>query len=214
MINSADKFWGLARAGRWDQIRYWLWSYWAGLDFSKVTVERRALSYVWSGQSSGSGGPVLLDVLEHLEIPPGCSIIDIGSGKGAAMITLLESEKFEEVCGVEVSTDMVRIAERNLNKLGLKRWRLWAGDASYFSDELDAFNFIYMFNPFPATVMRYFLHNLRQSLTRNSRWLDLIYANPECDEDLVASELFDDVEEFRPLGAPVPIKLYRRWNHG
>ena len=63
------------------------------------------------------------------------------------------------------------------------------GDAGGY-EGLDLFAHIYMFNPFPSTVMQEVLTNLGSSLARAPRDVTLVYGNPVWHETIMASGLF------------------------
>jgi hypothetical protein len=110
------------------------------------------------------------------------SFIDIGAGKGRAM--LLASEfNFREVVGVELHPELARRCRRNL--------RLWqaahADTAPLRLVEGDATEFtfppgpcvVYMFNPFEAPVVRRFLRTIEAQFADRKGDLDILYVNHE-----------------------------------
>jgi cyclopropane fatty-acyl-phospholipid synthase-like methyltransferase len=142
-----------------------------------------------------SGGPELAKMLSALSIDRGDIIVDIGSGKGGAAITMARFA-FASVVGVEISQQLVAIAQANVAKLKLgNRVHFICSDASQFTD-LDQFSYVYMFNPFPCSVMSGFLQNIAASLTRRPRLLRLIYAHPICHDLIVETQLFHLVKTF------------------
>ena len=177
-----------ATTGRFDYYRYALWVRWKRLDFGPVPLAKLGLSYDRSEQHSASGGVFLADVLRRIEIPPGSRVVDLGCGKGSAACTLARFP-FDEIAGVELSAPLVRIAEANAEKLRLKNLTFFVSDAAEFED-LDRFTHIYMFNPFPASVMQDVTKNLARSLARAPRRLTLIYFFPVCHDVIMGSGLF------------------------
>jgi SAM-dependent methyltransferase len=177
-----------ATSGRFDYYRYALWVRWKGLDFGPVPLAKLGLSYARSEHHSASGGVFLADVLQRIEIPPGSRVVDLGCGKGSAACTLAKFP-FEEVAGVELSAPLVRIAEANARKLRLTNLSFYVSDAAEFED-LDRFTHIYMFNPFPASVMAEVTKNLADSLRRTPRKLTVIYFFPVCHDVIMNCGLF------------------------
>ena len=115
-------------------------------------------------------------------------MLDLGSGKGGAVIALSKFP-FEEIVGVEISPELVRVSIENVARLGLKNARYVCGDATRFTD-LDRFMHIYMFNPFPYKVTEVVVQNIAESLQRTPRDLVLIYKAPYHHEILVKTGLF------------------------
>jgi SAM-dependent methyltransferase len=140
---------------------------------------------VWS---SSSGGPSLAYVLRKLAINCTDSIIDIGCGKGGALITLSDFQ-FGKIAGVELSYKLVCVAKENLEKLKIKGIETFCCNATEFNG-YDEFNYIYMYNPFPDKIMIYFLQVLQASLQRKPRELIIIYKCPACHDLLIRSHMF------------------------
>ena len=135
-----------------------------------------------------SGGPHLKRVLKTLDIQRSDRALDLGSGKGGAALTL-SMFPFSEIVGVEISDNLIGIAEANVAKLGLKNVHFVSCDAGKFTD-LDRFTHIYMANPFPHPVVKEVMDNLSASLYRRSRDLTLIYCHPVCHDAIMDSGLF------------------------
>lgn len=137
----------------------------ADLSLSSKTVKPRQTS-----------GFELESAVETLGITGSDSIIDLGCGKGAAIIRLSKFP-FARIDGLEHSEDWVRIARKNLSRLGLsRRSDIYCADAAKFCD-LDGYSHVYLFNPFPLPVLRSVLENLRSSLINRPRTLTIIYNN-------------------------------------
>lgn len=143
---------------------------------------------------ANSGGLHLEKVLMALKITPKDSIIDFGSGKGGALITLARYP-FARILGVEISPELVAIARDNLGKLGIGNVAMVTADAADFTD-LDAYNYFYLFSPFPGSVMSRVIRNIGDSLARAPRKGIIIYFNPEFHEAVVTGSPFVKVNEF------------------
>lgn len=178
----------LLAAGRFDYFSHAMWVRAKGLDFSPASLEELGLREERSVHHSASSGAYLREVLGELEIPPGSKAMDLGSGKGAALCILAEFP-FDEVVGVEISRQLVAVAQANVYQLGFKNVRLVCCDAGEFN-EYDGITHLYMFNPFPEVVAREVIKNLAGSLARRSRAFTLIYYYPTCHELLMESGLF------------------------
>jgi SAM-dependent methyltransferase len=164
------------------------------IDLKTITIDRLNLSAEQSHSYSDSGWEHLQRVLSALEIGPEDAIVDFGCGKGGALI-VLAAYPFARIAGVEISPELVAIARKNLARLKIDNVELVQGDARDFS-ALDAYNFVYFFNPFPCRVMAGVMVNLSASLTRQPRKITIIYLNPECHETITASGVFHKVKEF------------------
>jgi SAM-dependent methyltransferase len=179
---------GMIFAGRFDYVAYTIWVHAKGLDFRPVSLEQLGLSAERSVHHSASGGAYLSSVLRRIGVPRGSRALDLGSGKGGAACTLARFP-FEEVLGVELTEELIQIAEANVKRLGLQNTHFVRLDAGQFTD-LDRFTHLYMFNPFPANVVKEVMDNLRASLTRKPRPFTLIYYYPYCEETVMGSGLF------------------------
>jgi hypothetical protein len=143
---------------------------------------------------ANSGGLHLEKVLRSLEITPHDAIIDFGSGKGGALITFSRFP-FAQITGVELSAELVAIAQENLRKLKIGNITMKVCDAADFTD-LDGYNYFYFFSPFPANVMSAVMRNISSSLSRKPRKSIVIYFNPECHDAVVNDSPFVKVKEF------------------
>jgi 16S rRNA G966 N2-methylase RsmD len=143
---------------------------------------------------ANSGGPHLDKVLRDLKITRLDAIVDFGSGKGGALITF-SRYPFSKITGVELSPELVNIAEENLRRLNIGMISMIVSDAAEFTD-LDDYNYFYFFSPFPANVMSAVIKNISASLTRKPRTATIIYFNPECHEAIVTDSPFVKIKEF------------------
>jgi SAM-dependent methyltransferase len=127
--------------------------------------------------------------------PAAYSFVDIGAGKGRAL--LLASEiPFRAVIGVELSPELARIAQSNVER--------WSGRASPRTKihvlQQDALQFcwprtsllVFLYNPFACELVERLLERLeaaaqrgfashgRNPSARPSASIELLYANPTC----------------------------------
>jgi SAM-dependent methyltransferase len=160
----------------WRYLPYKVKMKLVGIDLSLVSIEQSGLSYERSHLHSDSGGPDLKGLLDRLPIEKSDAVIDLGCGKGGAMLTLAQYP-FLFVDGVELSNQLADTAFKNLQTKRISNARVFCMDAADFVD-LDPYTHIYMYNPFPELVMRCVLKNLNESLLRRERSLTLIYKNP------------------------------------
>lgn len=193
-------------AGRWRELRYQLWLKMRGIDVGLVPVESLKQSPERTHLHSSSGGPDLEIVLKQLDVSRADSVIDIGCGKGSALITLARFP-FSRISGIDVSDALVGVARANLARLGLEKVEVLCCDAEEFK-ELDDYSFVYLYNPFPCSVVHRFMRNLTESLRRQPRRLTLIYKNPTCHEIVTATAGFTKAREFRHSRLPFYVYVY------
>lgn len=132
-----------------------------------------------------SGGPVLAKVLKTLHVPDGSVALDLGVGMGIAALTL--SRYFSSVVGVEISPHLIAIARRNLDRVKVTNVELHCADVRKFALGLEDITHVYMFNPFPESVLLQALANINGSQRANSRRLTIIYKHPVCHSAVVAA---------------------------
>jgi 16S rRNA G966 N2-methylase RsmD len=154
-----------------------------------------------------SGGPALEKVLRALRVPEGSIALDLGVGTGIAAITL--SRHFHRVLGVELSPKLVAAARRNLSRVSVKNVEIFCVDARAFDHGLDEVTHVYMFNPFPASVMAEVLLTLKKSLLRNPRKLTIIYKHPACHSTILDLG-FLHVRDIQ-IPSSHPFAVYRSW---
>lgn len=169
----------------WRLLPYLVWLKWKKIDLRWQSVEELALPADSAHAHSNSGGPYLTKVIDSLEISPADSVLDIGCGKGGAMLSFARAP-FSRIDGVELSPAVAEIARNNLKRARVSNVTVYCGDAAEF-DRLDSYNYFYMFNPFPEAVTARVLDNIRQSARRRARKITLIYKNPIFEAVVLAS---------------------------
>jgi SAM-dependent methyltransferase len=187
-VKKAQRLWWLARTRRFAYLAYVARNRIRGLDFGYVDLERMGFSPSQTNNHTNSGGPDLARMVRSLDIPAGTSALDLGSGKGGAVLTLIRLG-YARVVGVEVAPELTAVARRNAERSNCTNVEFVCADAADFRD-LDSFAHIYLYNPFPSSVMKEVLHNLALSLGRAPRTLTLVYCNPILDDLIVGSGLF------------------------
>ena len=180
-------------SGEWREFVFRLRVYQGEIDLRNATTDALGLPAGRSHEYSDSGGLHLEKVLRALQITREDAIVDFGSGKGGALITFAKYP-FSKITGVELSPELAAIAENNLRKLDIGNVTMVISDAADFTD-LDAYNYFYFFNPFPAEIMRAVIINITSSLIRKPRKLVIIYFNPEYHDAVVADSPFVKIQE-------------------
>jgi SAM-dependent methyltransferase len=202
----------------WKYLPYLLRMKFRRVDLGWVSVRGSGLSEERSHWHSNSGGPDLDELLRTLPICGSDTVLDIGCGKGGAMLTLVRYP-FARVDGVEISPKLAEVARQNLKRCRISHAKVFCCDAAEFRD-LDDYNYVYMYNPFPETVMRQVVENLQRSVGRRPRRVTVIYKNPVFESTLLASGFtkFCETQRIHPDYPPFSVYLgealssaRRRW---
>ena len=102
---------------------------------------------------------------------------------------------FARVDGIELSEYIAAIAVRNFRRLNANRSRVFVCDASLFKD-YDAYNIVYLYNPFPSSVMSNVIDALIQSIHRSERELIIVYNNATCHDVVVKEGVFQSISVY------------------
>jgi 16S rRNA G966 N2-methylase RsmD len=110
------------------------------------------------------------------------TFVDLGSGKGRTLL-MAADYPFKRIIGVELLPTLHQIAQQNIADYKAESQKSFAlesicADASTFSPPEGAL-LIYLFNPFPETILRQVAANIRKSLKMNPRPLFVVFHNPE-----------------------------------
>lgn len=177
-------------------------------DFSFVTVRELGLNPQQSIGHRASGSDVC-QILNRLPILPDSAIVDVGSGKGRAMLAM-SGYPFKRIVGIEISPDLAQIARRNLSRAFLsKRSEVFVSSASDF-DEYDPYNYFYFYNPFSFEIFSQAFAHIHSSLRTNPRnsWLIYNAAGSTYEEGIICKNgFFRRVFDFNPKGRK-PIVAY------
>ena len=193
----------LSNRTEWAQLFYKIQMRLQGIDLSLVGTEDLGLSAEHSNHYCDGGGPRLETVLRALRIGPEDAILDLGCGKGGALLTFARFP-FARIDGLDISSKLLDVARRNLGRFNNVNFSLICMDACRFQD-YDPYSMVYMFNPFPAGVTSSVLNNIVISARRAPRKLVLIYVNPTCHVNVIKAG-FKQIREFHH--GPLPISIY------
>lgn len=174
-----------------------------GIDVDSVPLSRLGLDPRRAHNHAYSGGPDLERVLRDLPIGPDDAVLDVGCGKGGALLTLARFP-FGALAGFDLSQEMLDVARRNLDLAGFARVELFAADAAVF-DDYDRFTYLYMYNPFPRDVMRQAVEAMEGSVRRAPRCLTVIYKNPLFHDEIVRNGLFVELRRYEHSGHPIVV---------
>ncbi len=159
-----------------------------------MDCDRAGIDSKTSSGYAPSGDRYLVSVLEALNITKTDSVIDVGCGKGSAMLTMLRFP-FRQVDGLEVSHELAQIGRNNLCRVGAFRSRIIECDAYWFTG-YGEYNVVYFYNPFVASVMGRVIDHIAYCVRSVGRKVTLIYNNPICHEVVMASGVFQKVAEY------------------
>jgi SAM-dependent methyltransferase len=117
------------------------------------------------------------------------TFIDIGSGKGRALLLATEYG-FRRIIGIELLPELDRIARENAlafkQRGGKMEIEVVCGDATTFRFPVEPI-VLFLFNPLPEPALRVFSQNLENSLRQNPRPLWMIYANPAFEKEKIVA---------------------------
>ncbi len=121
------------------------------------------------------------------------TFVDLGCGKGKPLL-VAATYPFRRLVGVDVSPVCVAVARRNVARYGPER----IDPARVEVVCMDARDFgfpdeplvVYLFNPFPRTVLETVVANLERSLEARPREAYVVYLNPDGARPLSRSPLF------------------------
>ena len=171
-------------------IRVYLYEYPMGLDF---TMRDATLIRQTCGKLSGySVTPTshIKRIFSFVKVAPQDSFLDIGCGKGF-VLSKVAALPYRKVTGFDLQSHLIRIAEKNMERLKLQnRVDLSVGDATVF-ERYGEYNHFFFFNPFDSSVMKPTLGKIIDSLKVCPRDVVLIYYNPTCHDDIMATGCFE-----------------------
>ena len=146
-----------------------------------------------------SGDKYLVKLLKQLNITSNDRILDIGCGKGSAMLKFLQFP-FSVVNGIDIDEENTVDCRDNLFKHRYNDSEVFLGNIEDVKlEKLKQYNYFYMFNPFDSSVMKAFLDKIVNGVR-------IIYKNPVC-EKILKEYGFVEVMSVRDwLG--VEIKVY------
>lgn len=126
----------------------------------------------------------------------GHTFVDIGSGKGKALL-MAATYRFREVIGVELDEPLHEIALENI-ETARRREPFECPNVSSVKMEAQRFdgysdrNFVFVFNPFGAEVMDEFVHHLSSLIRERDLSILLAYLNPRHAEFFDESDVFEE----------------------
>jgi SAM-dependent methyltransferase len=148
--------------------------------------------------------------LKDLEPTPSDVFVDLGSGKGKALL-IAGRLPYQRVIGVEIDDDLSQYARRNI-KLAQQRLRAQELDSITasasewpFPDEMSV---VFMYNPFVGQTFRKVVHRVFESYDRNPRNLYIVYGFP-WEHDWLLSTGRVVVDSVRPNTWPARLRWWQ-----
>lgn len=182
------------------------------VDLTPVALAELGLSPDIANRYDDSGGAELELVLNAQGFGRKDAVIDVGAGKGGTLLTFYGYSP-RRIAGVELSPLLVEVAASNLRSLRARGVELYCCDAAEFR-EYGSFSYVYLFNPFPAGTMRQVMARLEGALDDHQyENVTLIYRNPVCHEEVVASGSFALIATYTHSWNPINVYVARARSH-
>ncbi|WP_072386915.1 hypothetical protein [Hyphomicrobium sp. CS1BSMeth3] len=175
-----------------------------GTDTSAPTFERNQKTSVHFYVPTTAS--VIYEILNSLALQPGkFTFVDMGSGKGRAVLIASEFP-FKKVVGIELSEQLHRTAEQNVERFRPASQRCTAFDLrcmdaleySYGDEPL----VLFLFDPFGREILREVIANLEASLRSTPREAFLVYVYPQYEDVLKSSPLLRKMKVGGPKWQP------------
>lgn len=131
----------------------------------------------------------LMDVINEFCFDESDAVFDFGCGKGGALL-LFERGGIQKLGGVEFDSELYTIACSNFKKVGINTDYLYHEDASKLTEELDEFNYFFIYNSFQGKLFQQVIHNLEESYKRKKRKITFIYSGPYCHSEVIKNNVF------------------------
>ncbi len=118
--------------------------------------------------------------LRGLRLEPGLAFVDLGAGLGRACLLAAQTGRFSRVRGVELVPEFCEAARQNALTFRSRGFtgqgiEIIESDALIYSRSCDD-NVVFMFNPFPVSVLRSVAEELVRNANQSGRALCVIYS--------------------------------------
>lgn len=137
-------------------------------------------------------------ILAHLKLRPDDVFVDLGCGKGR-VVCCAARLAVREVIGVDMSSDLLTIAQANVRRLRGKRssTRLVLAKAEEFNyPEVTA---VYLFNPFGARTLSAVLSNFERATHERGTAIKVAYFNPVHESVLRQQSWLEEIDRWEPF---------------
>jgi 16S rRNA G966 N2-methylase RsmD len=120
------------------------------------------------------------------------------------VLTYAAKYPFKEIAGFDISQDLISIAQKNIQILKLENHiQVFTSDALQYN-HYKKFDYFFLFNPFPSAIMIPTIQKIIESLEESPRKITIIYYNPTCHKDIMATgsfqlinELYDKIKDYK-----------------
>jgi hypothetical protein len=175
-----------------------------GTDTSTPVIDRnpKAASHFYVPTT----GSIIYEILGKLPLKPnGFSFVDMGSGKGRALLVASEFP-FAKIVGVELSTHLHEIAEKNVrlylpDSQQCKTFSLHCMNATDYAFGPEPV-VLFLFDPFGKEILRRVLANLEASWKAAPREVFVVYVFPQFETLLRESSYLKRIGEGGPRWRP------------
>lgn len=173
-------------------------------DLRDLSIDAPASHILHGNRYQATSPEMFARIMGVAPIGQGMTFIDIGSGKGRALL-MASSYPFQRIVGVEFARELHEVALENIRRFKPKR-PVEAVCADALTWDLPSEpSLIYLYNSFGAPLMSKFIERLEASLLVRPRELVVVYRNPSCRELWARSQwtLVHDDAMFMVLKPPV-----------
>ncbi len=181
--------WFYGNAESYRKLSYYDWlEYFYRLDITLCVMDNARPKGDCNYYSPGIDYSII-DILDHFEFDLDDAVFDFGCGKGGALC-LFRAAGISRIGGVEYDQGLYEIAVSNMRKMNLDSQGIINDDAAKVAEQLDNYNYFFMYNPFQGQTFEAVVRNLEDSFKRKKRKMCVIYSGPYCHEILVRNEIF------------------------
>ena len=182
-----ELFYGISSTHQFLSYMFWT-DYKCGTNFAATEDELNFRSGEKSNYSPGCDYS-LVDIADAFEFTEDDALFDFGCGKGWAL-TVFHNAGIRRIGGVEYNQKLYNILLNNFGLLNIPADRIMLGDATDVTDELDGYNFFFMYNSFVGETFDKVIKNLEDSFIRNKRKIVLIYVGAVCHKSVIRNGYF------------------------
>ncbi len=162
---------------KYPEITYYDWLEWKyGVDLLNV-IRRKDTDGDFAHGYFPTDTRIFIDIIKNYPLNSKDAVLDIGAGKGSGVVSL-SAAGFSNIGAIEYTKSIFDTLCANMNRLNMKDVQLLYGDAAELTEELDKYNWFFLFNPFDWKTMEKILANLSDSIRRRKRKIRIIYAEP------------------------------------
>lgn len=152
------------------------YEFFTGVDFSSIeSTKTIGLNSNDFYRGSSSGDRYLKHALAELRINVNDTILDVGSAKGSAL-RVFSDFPFKHIAGIEISTKLAEISERNFKKLGLDVcvYNIDARDFSQYKN----YNYFYFYNPCAIEILEVIINRIVSQNINQRKTIKVLFNNP------------------------------------